>query len=323
MNHRQILVLGGSGFIGSHVVAQLASQGRKVIVPTRHRERARHLLLLPRVDVVEAQVSEPGVLEALASGCDAAISLVGILHGRAVGPDWGTDFDRAHVQLPRRLVHACAAQGVGRLVHVSALGVTEGGERSLPSRYLRSKAAGETVIRTAPGLDWTVLRPSVVFGADDEFMNVFARLQALSPLIGLAGSTARFQPVWVADVAQAVVNVLDAPQTHGKVYPLVGPEIFTLRQLVELAGLWTGHSRPIIGLPGGIDRLVAMLMELVPGEPMMSRDNIDSMSIDNVSDAPLAPELGITPASLRELGPSLYSGGIATRFSRLRERAGR
>jgi len=323
MNHRQILVLGGSGFIGSHVVAQLASQGRKVIVPTRHRERARHLLLLPRVDVVEAQVSEPGVLEALASGCDAAISMVGILHGRAAGPDWGTDFDRAHVQLPRRLVQACAAQGVGRLVHVSALGVSEGGERSLPSRYLRSKAAGETVIRTAPGLDWTVLRPSVVFGADDAFMNVFARLQALLPLIGLAGSTARFQPVWVADVAQAVVNVLDAPQTHGKVYPLVGPEVFTLRQLVELAGLWTGHSRPIIGLPGGIDRLVAMLMELAPGEPMMSRDNIDSMSIDNVSDSPLAPELGIKPASLRELGPSLYGGGIATRFSRLRERAGR
>jgi NADH dehydrogenase len=323
MNHRQILVVGGSGFIGSHVVAQLAAQGCKVIVPTRHRERARHLLLLPRVDVIEAQVSEPGVLEKLAQGCDAAISLVGILHGRAAGPDWGTDFNRAHVELPRLLVKACAAQGVRRLVHVSALGVTEGGERTLPSRYLRSKAAGEAVIRTAPGLDWTVLRPSVVFGADDAFMNVFARLQALLPLIGLAGSTARFQPVWVADVAQAVVNVLDAPQTHGKVYPLVGPEVFTLRQLVELAGLWTGHSKPIIGLPGGIDRLVAMLMELAPGEPMMSRDNIDSMSIDNVSDAPLAPELGIKPASLRELGPSLYGGGIATRFSRLRERAGR
>lgn len=323
--HSNILVLGGSGFIGSHVVAQLAAQGRQVIVPTRHRERARHLILLPGVEVVDANVNKPGVLPSLLAGCDAAISLVGILHGRAgAGNDpFGPDFARAHIELPAALVQACRAQGVRRLVHVSALGVEDGGEKTLPSRYLRSKAAGEALIRQAPEIDATVLRPSVVFGADDRFLNLFGHIQAVLPVLALARPEARFQPIWVEDVAQAVVHVLDDAATIGQVFPLVGPEVFTLRELVHLAGLWTGHPRPILGLPRGIDRLMASLMSLAPGEPLMTPDNLDSMSIDNVSEAPLSPALGIAPTSLRALGPRLYGGGSALRFSQWRERAHR
>jgi NADH dehydrogenase len=131
----------------------------------------------------------------------------------------------------------------------------------LPSRYLRSKAAGEAALRSVRGLDLTILRPSVVFGADDAFLNLFGRLQAVLPVVALAGSEAKFQPIWVGDVAQAAVNALDDPRCIGQTYPLAGPEIFTLRQLVQLAGQWAGHTRPIIGLPRSLGRLVALGME--------------------------------------------------------------
>jgi NADH dehydrogenase len=265
----------------------------------------------------------PEALHTLLAGCDAAVNLVGILHGRSGSDGWGPDFARAHIALPTALAQACVDQGVRRLIHVSALGVTDGGERSLPSRYLRSKAAGEAALRSVHGLDLTILRPSVVFGADDAFLNLFGRLQAVLPVVALAGSDARFQPIWVADVAQAIVHALDDPRCIGQTYPLAGPEVFTLRQLVQLAGQWAGHSRPIIGLPRSLGRLVALGMECAPGAPLMTRDNIDSMAIDNVSDAPIAPELGITPASLRALGPMLYGEGFARRLGEWRERAGR
>ena len=323
MKHARILVVGGTGFIGREVVAKLAAEGRRVIVPTRRRERARALILLPGVEVIEADVMQPEVLRRLLAGCDAAISLVGILHGRPGADGWGPDFARAHIALPRALAQACADQGVHRLVHVSALGVTDGGERTLPSRYLRSKAAGEAAVRSVSGLDVTVMRPSVVFGADDAFLNLFGRIQALLPVLALAGSSAQFQPIWVGDVAQAIVNALDDPRCAGRTYPLAGPEVFTLRELVKLAGQWAGHPRPIIGLPNTLGRLVALGMEWAPGEPLMTRDNIDSMSVPSVSDAPIAPELGITPASLRALGPVLYGGGFGRRLGEWRERAGR
>ena len=325
MLHSRILVLGGSGFIGTHVVSRLSGQSRRVVVPTRHRERARHLILLPTVDVVEADTTDPRAMASLAAGCDAAINLVGVLHGRAgTGTDrWGPQFGRAHVDVPAALVEACRTQGVRRLVHVSALGVTDGGKNTLPSRYLRSKAAGEEKVRQARDLDWTILRPSVVFGAEDSFINLFARIQRVLPVLALAKPESRFQPVWVGDVAQAIVNALDTPATAGKTCALAGPEVFTLRQLVQLAGTWSGHPRPIVALPAGLARLMALLMEWAPGEPLMTRDNLDSMALDNVSARPIDPDLGIAPASLRAMGPSLYGAGAGARFDDWRAHARR
>jgi uncharacterized protein YbjT (DUF2867 family) len=325
MHPSRILVLGGSGFIGTHVVSRLCAEGRRVIVPTRHRERARHLILLPTVDVVEADPYRPGALAALLEGCDAAVNLVGVLQGGA-GPasdPWGPEFGRAHVDLPASLIEACRARGVRRLVHVSALGVTDGGKNTLPSRYLRSKAAGEEKVRQARDLDWTILRPSVVFGAGDAFLNLFARIQRFLPVLALAKAEARFQPIWVGDVAQAIVNVMDAAGTHGKTYALAGPEVFTLRELVGLAGTWSGHPRPIVSLPLGLGRLTARLMELAPGRPLMSRDNLDSMTIDNVSARPIDPDLGITPASLRAMGPGLLGRSPEARYDDWRANARR
>ena len=325
MPHSRILVLGGSGFIGTHVVSRLSAQGRRVLVPTRRRERARHLILLPTVDVVEIDMYRPGALASLLEDCDAAINLVGVLQGRAGGPSdpFGPEFGRAHVELPAALVDACRTSEVHRLVHVSALGVTDGGKNTLPSRYLRSKAAGEEKVRQARDLGWTILRPSVVFGAEDAFLNMFAQIQRFLPVLALAKAEARFQPVWVGDVAQAIVNVLDAVATHGKTYALAGPEVFTLRQLVQLAGTWSGHPRPIVSLPAGLGRLTALLMELAPGKPLMTRDNLDSMTIDNVSARPIDPDLDIVPSSLRAMGPSLLGRGPEARYDDWRSQARR
>ena len=162
----------------------------------------------------------------------------------------------------------------------------------------------------------------MVFGPGDSFLTLFARLQKLLPVMPLARADARLQPVYVGDVAQAVVNVLDAPAARHRTLALAGPRAYTLRQLVELAGQWSGHRRPVIALPAALGRLQARLMELAPGEPLMSRDNLDSMTIDNVSAHSPDPVLGIVPAALETVGP-LYLGPDPSRYGEWRTRAHR
>ncbi|MFO1197924.1 MAG: complex I NDUFA9 subunit family protein [Burkholderiaceae bacterium] len=318
MKPSRILVVGGSGFLGRHVVARLSARNARVIVPTRRRERARHLLLLPTVDVVESGTS-PRELAALLEGCDAAVNLVGILQGRW-GTPYGPEFAEAHVALPGRLAAACAQAGVRRLVHVSALGVGPDAG-ALPSMYLRSKADGERAIRDTPGIDWTILRPSVVFGPEDRFLNMFARAQRLAPVLPIPRAHTRFQPVYVGDVAQAVVNALETPETIGRTYELAGPEVFTLEALVRLAGRWSGHERPVWALPFTLGQLQASILARVPGPTLMSRDNFDSMAIDNVASGPVAPELGIVPTPLAAVAPTYLSSRV--KFDEARTRAHR
>lgn len=316
MRHHDVLVLGGSGFIGRYVVNLLVARGCRVLVPSRRRDRAKHLILLPTCDVVEADIHDDAMLERLVAGQDAVINLVGILHGRAA------DFERAHAELPRRLVAACAKHRVNRLLHVSALGAAA----DAPSMYLRSKAAGESHVRGS-SLAWTIFRPSVVFGAEDNFLNLFAELARWFPVLPIGGANAKFQPVWVQDVARAICNSLDNDATYRKTYELAGPRIYTLRELVSFAARAAGHPRPVIALPEPIARLQARLMELLPGEPLLSRDNLDSMRIDNVaSQQPYrpAPELGIR-ATPMEPEAALYLAGLnaRARLAALRARARR
>jgi NADH dehydrogenase len=187
---------------------------------------------------------------------------------------------------------------------MSALGASADG----PSMYLRSKAAGEKLLLEAPGLQVTAFRPSVVFGPDDSFLNLFAKLQALSPVMPLGGADARFQPVYVGDVAHAFADALDDPGSVGKVYELVGPRIYTLRELVQLAGVYSGHARPVIPLPALVARLQALLLEWMPGGPLMSRDNLDSMKADNVASGqhPVPPHW--TPTPLEAVAPDYLRG---------------
>jgi NADH dehydrogenase len=271
------------------------------LVPTRRNAHGQAVRPLPNVDLVTADVHDAAALARLAAGCDAVVNLVAILHGNEAA------FERVHVALPRSIVAACRTAGVTRLVHVSALCVAA----DEPSRYLRSKAAGEAVF-TGSGLAVTVLRPSVIFGAQDRFLNVFGQLQQLAPFMPLAFGSARFQPVWVQDVAAALVAALDDPATAGRTFECAGPREVTLSELVRLAGRWAGAERPQIPLPAWAGSLQAAAMELMPGEPLMSRDNVASMSVPNVASGTLPglAALGLTPTPLEAVAP----GYLADRF---------
>ena len=298
----RVLLLGGTGFVGRSLCERLVAQSAdtRVTVATRRLAHAQSVQFLPTVDPVECDVHDDAQLARLLPGHDAVVNLIAILHGSAA------DFERVHVQFAQRLAAACAAAGVTRLVHVSALGAAE----DAPSAYLRSKARAEALLRAAP-LGLSVLRPSVIFGAQDRFLNLFAALQAVFPLMPLAGADARFQPVWVEDVSEALRRCLQRPDTIGRTYECAGPQVFTLGELVRLAGRFSGHERAVLPLPEALGRLQALAMELMPGTPLMSRDNLLSMQVPNVATGqwPGLEALGITPASLHAVAPGYLSPG--------------
>lgn len=306
MNPQRVVLIGGSGFVGSAIANRLAEAGVGVVIPTRRRSRAGAVLLLPNAEVVEADCHDEATLARLLAGADAVVNLVGVLHSRTGAP-FGPDFARAHVELPTRIVAACKAAGVPRLIHISALGADGDG----PSEYQRSKAAGETAVRAAaPEVAWTILRPSVVFGRNDHFLNLFAKLAGVFPVLPLGGAGARFQPVYVEDVAEVVWRCLTDPATGGQTLEVAGPTVYTLRQLVEYVSALVGHPRPIVALPEGLAMLQARLMELAP-QPLMSRDNVRSMRADNVaSGAPLP--FGMTPTAIEAVVPQ-WLGDTAQR----------
>jgi len=315
----RICVLGGSGFIGRHLIEKLVERAHVVVAATRRRERAKHLITLPTVDVVEADIHDPAGLERLFARCDAVVNLVGILQGRN-GVPYGPDFARAHVELPKKVVAACLRAGVPRLLHMSALKAAP----DAPSQYLRSKADGEAAVVAARAqLASTIFRPSVVFGPEDQFLNVFARLQRFLPVVLLACPDARFQPVYVGDVAECFVRGLDADVSHGRAYDLVGPREYTLRELVEYAGRESGHPRPVIGLGDRLSYWQARVMELAPLPlRVMSRDNYWSMQVPSVSGAALP--FGVPATPLEAVAP-VYLKGIypRSRYSEFRYHAGR
>lgn len=314
----KILILGGSGLIGRSLCEQLLRQfgGRaRITVPSRRSRHAQAIQGLPGLTVLQANVHEDAQLQALLEGQDLVINLIAILQGSEA------QFEQAHVNLPTRLAKACQATGVRRLIHVSALGVQD----NAPSRYLRSKTRGEAVLQAA-GLDLTVLRPSVVFGAGDHFVNLFAKLQAVFPLMPLAGAGVRFQPVWVEDVARAIVACVIDKHSIGQTYELAGPQVLSLADIVRMAGQYSGHMRPVLPLPGPLAWAQAVMMEMMPGEPMMSRDNLASMQVPNVASGrlPTLQTLGITAQAMSAVLPSYL--GVDQGCARLdlwRRKAGR
>jgi uncharacterized protein YbjT (DUF2867 family) len=298
---QRVAVFGGTGFVGRALCERLVRAGDgggsiNIVVPTRRAMHGDRVRALPSVDVRVLDVHDDTALVRVLAGCDALVNLVAILHGSQ------REFEQVHAALPQRLVRACHAVGLRRVVHVSALGVS--GDGNEPSNYLRSKAAGEAVWRGS-GLDVTLLRPSVIFGAEDQFLNLFAQLQSLLPLMPLAGSDARFQPVWVEDVADAIVRCLQRPATIGQTIECAGPEVMTLAAIVRAAGVWSGHARPVLPLPFAIGKIQALAMELLPGLPLMSRDNLDSTKTANVASGKLPglDGLGIAATALAAIAP--------------------
>jgi uncharacterized protein YbjT (DUF2867 family) len=316
----KVLVLGGTGFVGRHVCEKLARLNIRITVPTRRRSNAQNVQSLPMLDVLEVNIHDPAALAALVAGHDAVVNLIAILHGDEAA------FERTHVEFPQKLAAACQQAGVKRLVHVSALGAA----LDAPSMYQRSKARGEAALQAA-GLDLTILRPSVIFGADDKFLNLFAKLQKVFPVMPLAGAATRFQPVWVEDVAQAVVNSLGAKTSpENCIIEACGPDICTLKELVQLSAITANvnHSRPrpVFALSPFLGQLQALAMRLLPGEPLISQDNLASMKVDNVGSGklPNLQTLGITPSALVAIVPTYLGNSSAIRQQLgLRKTAGR
>lgn len=331
MSFQNICILGGSGFVGTALVSELAARGKQVRVLTRRREHAKELILLPTVEVVEADVHDERVLARQFRGYDAVINLVGILHesarGRVDKPQARRgDFHENHIELPRRLISACAQAGVARLLHMSALGA----DPASRSAYQRSKGVGEALVREAGweaasspgtlggakftarrGMQVTIFRPSVIFGPGDSFLNLFARLLKALPAVPLACPDARFQPVYVGDVAAAFADSLDELETIGNTYDLCGPREYTLLQLMQyLQQTLNGRGR-LFPLSDRMSFLNAWLLELKPGAKLMTRDNYYAMQTPNICKGENPPPPNWHPQALEALAPAWLGGAVA------------
>lgn len=313
INH--VCVLGGSGFVGSAIVQQLSLAGFNVRVLTRRRESSKHLILLPNVEVVECDVMDNAALGAQIKSCDAVINLIGILHESSK-----MSFDTVHANLPKRLAKICEAHSVKRLLHMSAL---QAGLQA-PSAYLRSKSAGEIALKeSGKQLNVTVFRPSVIFGRGDGFVNLFASIVKLMPVILLAKPNAKFQPIFVEDVARAFVGSLEKIETYGKSYDLAGPKVYALKQLVQYVADTLGVKRNIIGLSDALSYIQAFAMELLPIK-LMTRDNIRSMEVDSISKAAFPAEFGFQPVCLEAVVPQyLVDDTYRAKYQQFRALSGR
>ena len=292
-----VCVLGGTGFVGRSLSSLLVRRGYAVRIPTRNRQRNRRLLVLPGVDLRQTDIHDEFALEEAMRGCDAAINLVGILNER--GHD-GSGFKAAHVDLVEKLVRACRENGVTRLIHMSAL---KANHQRGPSHYLRTKGQAERLIKTLCGeeIHYTIFKPSVIFGSEDVFINRFASLLRRSPILPLARLDARFAPVFVEDVALAFATALADSDTYGKTYELCGPDIYSLREIIELVRRELGLKRLIVPLPGVLGRLQAAIADyLIPGKPF-SLDNLRSMSVASVCSEGGLRQLGIAPRSMHHI----------------------
>ena len=310
-----VCVLGGTGFVGRHLVNRLADSGYPVRVITRHRERHRQLLVRSEVQLVEGDVNDIDVLRQYFSGCGAVINLAAILNERRKG-----DFQKVHVVMPSKIVQACRDRGVPRLLHMSALNADA---RSDTSRYLHSKGQGEKLMKVASkDLAITIFRPSVIFGPDDHFFNRFARLLKMSPFIfPVVCPRARFAPVYVGDVVRAMIAALPNTETHGRSYDLCGPKSYTLYELLVFTARTLGLKRWLIKTGPLLSVLQARIMEHLPGKPF-TYDNYLSMKQDNVCQGDFPSVFGFQPAGIEGVAADyLRHENMRGRYRRFRHQS--
>ena len=299
----RVVLIGGSGFVGNNMSKRLTFSEYSSIIPTRHQHLIAEIenknLLVQGVHLSDFSQASLHELFKTLTPEDVVINLIGILHS-SKGTPYGPEFAHAHVEIPQMIMAAMKQHGLKRYIHMSALGADVNG----PSMYLRSKGVAEEFVKKSE-LDWTIFRPSVIFGNNDNFINMFGKLQKYFPVMPLAGSKNLFQPVAVKDVSEAFIAAIAMPQTIRQSYDLAGPEVFTLAQIIQFAAKREGLKRPIIPLPAWMGYLQALVLENLPGPKIMSRDNVDSMKLPSV----LAPNesnalkevFGITPTPLESL----------------------
>ncbi len=289
---RNIAILGGTGFVGKHLASRLIELGYQVRILTRKFEQHRDLLLLPGLKLVEADVNDQTQLNENLAGCDAVINLIGILNESSHD---GTGFRKAHVELSEKISFACKANNISRLLYISSLNANADEKNS---HYLRTKGEAEDLLHATEGLNVTSFKPSVIFGENAGMLNTFAALLRLpSPIFMLPSAHAKFAPIWVKDVVEAIVKSLDNPDSYGKRYNLCGPKVYTLQELVAYTAKQIGLKRHIIPLKAGTSKLIAKIMERIPGKPY-SMDNFYSSQVASVCDKNDLKQLGITPHSI-------------------------
>lgn len=320
MSKGVVALFGGSGFVGTVLANQLLRAGFRLRIFTRDRLHARALWLLPDTELVVASPAEEERVAQALFGCVAAVNLIGILNERR---DDGSDFRRAHLDTVQHLVKVCKLARVPHLLHLSALAADVGA----PSHYLRSKGEAEKCLSSESNRHFKVsmLRPSVIFGPHDDFLNRFAALLRLAPVLPLTGAQALLQPVYVGDVVAALVALIEKPGASAStVYEVGGPQVMTLRAIVEYVRELTGHATLIVPVGQPLATFMAWCMEWLPGKPL-TRDNLRSLSVPSVCAAANALlDLGIRPTPLAEIAPSyLAARSQRGRYDDLRERARR
>ena len=296
MSASAICVLGGSGFVGSRLCAELVKRGHRIRILSRHRERCRDLLVLPGTQIVECDVHDMPRLSDCVRGCKAVINLVGILNESG---HEGEGFRRVHVELTHKVIAACCSHEVPRLLHMSALNASLEGK----SFYLRTKGEAENYAHAAGNqIAVTSFRPSVIFGPHDNFLNRFAALLKLAPgIFPLACADAMMAPVYVGDVARAMADTLEDPETHGARIDLCGPKKYTLKQLVDYTSDLCGSKTKVLCLPKGLSKSQAYFFEFVPGKPF-SVDNYHSLQTHSI-----CPGKEHCPTPLEAVAPSYLS----------------
>jgi nucleoside-diphosphate-sugar epimerase len=315
MSGPRICILGGTGFVGQHLAARLNAMQIPTKILTRARAKHREVLVLPGIRVVEIDVHDYARLKQEFVGCDTIINLVGILNEQG---QFGSEFHKVHVGLTRKIADAAISSGCRRLLHMSALNADH---KSAKSFYLKTKGIAEDYVHTfCRNMKVTTFRPSVMFGPGDSLLNRFAKLLKWSPyFFPLACPRTRFAPVFVGDVVDQLIAAIDNPDTYGKRLELCGPEIYTLRELVEYTAQLLKLRRKIIDLPDALARLQAAVLEHMPGKPF-SMDNYHSLQKDSVCKGKATP----MPTSLKAIAPGYLTPRDTRRqYDRFRQQAHR
>jgi len=307
---KRICIIGGTGFVGRVIARQAIDAGHQVIVTSRHPERARDMLV-NGIQVLKSDITTgKGIAQAI-QGCDTVINLVGLLF-----PTRKNTFEEAHTKGAKRVIEVCENAGVSQLLHMSAL-LSEDAIRH--TEYGKSKQQAEELVRQS-GLNWTIFRPSIIYGEHDSFLMRFKSLSAVGPVLPIIAGDTKFQPVWVEDVARAFVSSIANPKVTKHVYTLAGNDVYTLKTMIRMWMKALGRERTLISMPNIAAKILASISKLLP-VPVITSDQLKLLQYDNIAQGEAFPSIFGSPSSFESLLPIIASGGQAAHIQHMLDEA--